>query len=337
MSGGESARERLIRLLEASAGRAPQTPAEKLRAILTELEVRVANMAGTGSEVLAIPRLLDEATTLIEELEQAGLDVSPERTRLASVQGILREKAAVFVREARRGGGLAKWRAEVSPPPDRWWWYLDQAVAAQRRRRLARAAVVVLGVVVLLASVAWFIESRLPNDPRLRHIIELEQEVETALSEGRWQTAAQALEELRALDPENPEYAVTLGAVYEALGDQPSAEAAYAAARAQLPEARFYTLRAQAYLRVGLVDQALQDAQRATKLAPDDPEAFFYLGSAYEAKGAVPEALQAYEQAAALAESQNRVELLAVIRIRMAYLLQRPPLPTPETTPEQTP
>lgn len=330
-----NARERLIRLLEASAGRAPDTPAEQLRALLTELEIRVTNMAGTGEEVLAIPRLLDQADTLLQQLATSGVDVGPERTRLASIQGQLRQRAALFVREARAGGGLAQARAAVNPPPDRWWWYLDEWVATQRRRRWTRIALVVGVVATILVLAGWFIQSLLPDDPRLRRVIELEQMIDVALEEGRLEEAVRYLEELRQLAPERTEEAVLLGVLYEALGDETRAREVMEWAATRLPPARRHTLRAAAYLQIGRAEKARAAAQEATRLAPDDPEAFFYLGSAYEALGDIPAALRAYEQAAALAEAQDRTELLAVIRVRVAYLLQRPIWPTP--TPEETP
>ncbi len=330
-----NARERLIRLLEASAGQPPRTPAERARALLSELEIRVANMAGTGDEVLAIPRLLDEVETLLRDLEAGGVDVKPERTRLASIHGMLEQRAAIFVREA--GKGLAALRAQVQPPREHWWWYLDEIVAARRRRRLVRLLAGGAAVVLLLVLLGWFIQSRLPQDPRLRRIIDLEQNLDTALAEGRLTEAASVLEELRTLDPENPEYVVTLAAVYEVLDRPDKAAGLWTEAEQRLPPDRLAVRRAQAYLDVGLVDRALDAARQAVDLAPEDPEAFYYLGSAYEAKGDIPAALQAYEKASRLAEAQDRVELLAVIRVRMAYLMQRVPLPTPEVTQEKGP
>ena len=332
-----NARERLIRLLEASAGRTPETPAEQLRTLLNELEIRVANMAGTGEEVLAIPRLLDRAETLLQELEAAGVDLHPERTRLQSVQGHLREKAAIFVREARAAGGLDHVRRQVAPPRERWWWYLDEWVATQRRRRIMRASLLLAAVVGVLVLVGWFVQSRLPDDPRLRRIIELEQEVDIALSDGRLEDAARQLEALRQLEPDRPEHAILLGVVYEALADTEQAQRQYTWAAERLPPDRWRVLRAAAYLQVGWPEKALPDAEEATRLNPEDPEAFFYLASAHEALGNIPAALAAYDRAATLAEAQDRTELLAVIRVRMAYLLQRPLWPTPTLSPEATP
>ncbi len=329
-----TARDHLIRLLEASAGQEPKTPAERLRARLSELEIRVANIADTGEEVLAIPRLLDEVVALMAELEAAGVDVKPEQTRLTTVQGILRRKAAQFVREANKGEGLRAAREHVHPPPDHWWWYLDDLVARQRRQRARRVVGIALGVALLIVGLGWFIQSRLPDDPRLRRIIDLEQMVDAALADGEWGTARTALEELRQLDPENAHYAVLLGAVYQRLGETARATAQFEDARARLGDGPFYRERAQAYLRVGLVQEALADAQQAVDLLPDDPEAQYYLGNAYEAMGDVPAALAAYQRASELAEAQDNAQLLALIRVRMAFLLQAPRLPTP--TPQPT-
>ncbi len=323
-------RERLIRLLEASAGKEPKTPAEKLRALLTELEIRVANMEGTGEEVLAIPRLLDEAVALMADLQATGIDLKPEETRLLTVHGLLRSKAGVFVREAQRGRTLRVARADARPPTDHWWWYLDEYVAQQRRARVLRVGVAAVTLVVIVGLVLWFIQSRLPSDPRLRRIIDLETALDTQISEGNIPAAIASLEELRQLDPQNARYAVLLGALYEAWGDEQEAEKQYADARRLIDEGTYRTLRAQAYLQVGLVDKALDEAQRAVELQPQSAEAYFFLGNAHEARGEIPAALQAYERASQLAEAQDNAQLLAIIRVRMAFLLQRLPVPTEE-------
>ena len=319
------AREHLIRLLEASAGKEPDTPAEKLRHLLTELEIRIANMAGTGEEVLAIPSLMDRIADLMAELETTGIDLKPERTRWESAQALLRRKAAIFVREARQGGGLKAARAKHSPPRERWWWYLDEWVAQERRRRLRKIVLIGAGVVLVIAFALWFIQSRLPRDPRLRRIIDLEPRVDEALISEDWDTARALLEELRTLNPDNPEYPLLLGAVYERLNQPDKAQSQYEDARRLLKsEGAFYTQRASAYLQVGLFEKALADARRAVELAPESEEAYFYLGNAYEALGKRPEALAAYQRASELAEAHNNSTLLVVIRVRMAALLQRP-------------
>ncbi len=323
------ARERLIRLLEASAGKEPRTPAEELRALLTELEIRVANMEGTGGEVLAIPRLLDRTVALMADLQAAGVDLKPEETRLLTVQGQLRSKAAIFVREASRAGGLKSARLQANPSPDHWWWFLDGYVAQARRQRALRIGLGVLVGIVVVALLLWFVQSRLPTDPRLRRIIDLESTLDTQLTDGNIPAAIATLQELRDLDPENARYAVLLGALYEVWGDTTAAEAQYADARRLVDEGMFHTMRAEAYLQVGRAKRALEEARRAVELRPDSPEAYFFLGSAAEALGDVPSALQAYDKASQLAEEQDRAELLAIIRVRMAFLLQRLPRPTP--------
>ncbi len=329
ISGHEplSPRERLARLLEASAGRAPHTPAERLRALLTELEIRVANMAGTGGEVLRIPSLMDQAQEALEHLAQTGMDVHPERTRFENIQNQLRSRAALFIREAREGGGLRRARAERPSPPrsEQWWWYLDREVTRERRRRLVRWLAVSLTIGAILVALGWFIQSRLPRNPRLRRIIDLQTSLDVALSNGDFARAIPVLKELRQLDPKDPTYAVQLGVLYELSGHSRQAQQQFEDARRLAGEGTFYKLRASTYLQLGNVDKGLADARKAVALLPNDPEAYLYLGGAYEAKGDRRPALQAYEQGAKLAEEQKNDQLLVIFRVRMAYLLQRPP------------
>ncbi len=324
-----SPREHLARLLEAAAGKTPHTPAEELRALLRELEIRVANMEGVGDDVIHILEGLDQATDLLYRLEESGVDVQAEAIRLAGVQERLRRKAPLFLKEIGGARRLRRLREERHPPRNHTWWYLDEWVAQQRRRRLRRIMAGTLLLLIFLALAYAFIQSRLPRDPRARRILDLQMALDTAMEEGDWQQAVRVLEELRTLDPDNPTYIVQLGVLYEHLGEEEKAHRAYERARALVDEGTFYKLRAMTYLQVGAAQAALEDAQRAVKALPEDPEAYFYLGNAYELLGRLPEALDAYEQAAQRAQKQKRDALLAVIRMRMAAILQRPPLFTP--------
>ncbi|NPA90053.1 MAG: tetratricopeptide repeat protein [Chloroflexi bacterium] len=330
MGGAETPRERLARLLEAAAGQAPHTPAERLRALLTELEIRVANMKGVGAEVLSIPPLLDRAVDLVEQLRADGVDVQPEETRLENVLNQFRRKAPLFLREAGGARALAKLRAQHHPPRERWWWYVDELVAQERRQRLLRWAKMAAGILLLLVLAYFFIQSRLPKDPRVRRMVDLQMALDSAVAEQNWPEAVRILEELRTLDPTDPSYAVELGVLYEHLGEKEKAREAFDAARALTDEGTYYKLRAMAYLHVGDAKKALREAQQAVRLRPDDAEAYFYLGNAYELLSDVPHALEAYEKASELAQAQGQEQLYAVIRVRMAYLLQRPPVETKE-------
>lgn len=327
-------REELARLLEASAGQPPRTPAERLRVLLTELEIRVANLAGTGEEVMRIPALMDQVIALLDELRTLGVDVTPEETRFQTVQGLLRQKAGQFVREARQAGGLKEARARAQPPPDHWWWYLDQVVTQQRRQAVKRALLIFLGLAGIIALVIWFVQQQLPQDPRLRRTIDLEQEMETAMMEGRWEDVLNLLAELEALNPDDPGYLLQRGVILERLDRRQEAQQVYEQARRSMGEVQFYVQRSAFYLDVGLYESALADAQQAVSLDPENAQAHFYLGSAYEASGNIREALAVYEKAAALAEAQGQAQLVAIIRVRMAYMLQRVPLPSPAPTTE---
>jgi len=327
-----SSRVDLARLLEASAGHQPRTPAERLRLLLSELEIRVTNMAGAGEEVLRIPVLMDEAAALLEDLRGAGGDVKPEEARWSTVQGLLRRRAAEFVRQARQGGGLKAARAVSSPPPDHWWWYLDQWVATQRRRALRRALLLGLATVAALVLVGWLVQRQVWSNPTLQRTLNLEQEVDIAMAEGRWRDALGLLGELATLNPDKPIYILEAGVVHELLGEQEKAQEAYAQARARMGPVAFYVARAQLYQQMGRPEAALEDAQRAIALNPDSAQAYFQKGLVLEQLGRPHEALQAMQRAASLAEANHQTELLAVIRVRMAFLMQRGPFPT--STPE---
>ncbi len=188
-----SPRERLARLLEAAAGKTPHTPAEALRLLLTQLDIRVANMTGVGPEVIRILEDLDRAAELLRHLQEEGVNVQAEVTRFTSLQDRLRAKASLFLKELGGAKALRQIRERQRPPREHTWWYLDEWLARQRRARLRRVTFISLGVILILGLVYVFIQSRLPKDPRMRRILDLEMQLDAALEEGQWSHATHIL------------------------------------------------------------------------------------------------------------------------------------------------
>jgi len=71
------------------------------------------------------------------------------------------------------------------------------------------------------------------------------------------------------------------------------------------------------------------------KYDPKSAEGYFYLGKSQELLGDQTDALNNYNQAFNLADSQGKTELAATIKISLAMMLQsmNSQLPTPELTP----
>ena len=74
---------------------------------------------------------------------------------------------------------------------------------------------------------------------------------------------------------------------------------------------------------MGDYEAALINAEAATDLDPESPYGYFYLAQAQNALGEQHAAYANYEKAAASASEAGEVELEAMARIQIGYLLQK--------------
>jgi len=300
---------------------------EELRRMIRRCEVAVAQLEGSGAQALSFLKLLDEIKALMEYLEARGADLRPERTRMRTVESLLRSKANVLVKEVKAVGGLARARQEVKPDESRWWWYLDREVAERRWRKMLRwlaigSAVAVLLVAGVLAYRTFLAPS--PEEQMLqRHLARAAQLHE----EGDLAGALAEYEAARALAPDEPEICLWLGVLYEAEGRDEEAAAAFARARELIgDEVEFLVQRGMIYGQAGKLEAALADAKAALALDPESATAHFLLGSAYEAQGDLSKAVKEFEKAAQLAQQAGNSALSVQARMRAAMLLQKAPV-----------
>ncbi|NOZ28350.1 MAG: tetratricopeptide repeat protein [Chloroflexi bacterium] len=302
------------------------TPADELRELLDRVERRVANVSSASTdEVFELLEWLDRIVTLIEDLEADGMDLRPERTRLESVEGMVRSKAGIIVRKVKLG--LAKRREEVRPDESHWWWWLDQYVLERTRARIRRIAITV-SVVVILGAAAYLILTRLfPTDPRVEKAHELQLAAERMVMDGQWAEAEQQFLQALEYTPDDLMLWTWLGVVREEQGNQAGAEEAFARAR-QLAdsEVEFLLARGQIYSQVREGEKAEADAKKAIELEPDSARAHFVLASAYEVLGKNYEAIQEFQKAADLAADKDP-QLVVLARMRMGMLMQLPSAP----------
>ncbi|MBN1261009.1 MAG: hypothetical protein JXB35_10050 [Anaerolineae bacterium] len=305
----------------------PQMPADALRRSIDDLETRVGNLDhATGEEALEIPPLLDAATALLQSLQQHGVDLVGEATRLESVQNQLRRKAALFLKVAGGAPTAAAARAATAPGDHAWWWYLDHLVAERRRARLRTWAVglaIAAGVVLILwVLYRWFLAPDPVTQARLDHLYAAEE----LAFDGVYDEALQEVDAGLEVAPGDGDLLTLKGALLHLMGETATSEAVFREAQAAFGDREtFLTARAQVWLRFGDGWGALSDAEEILTLDPDSAVGVFYTGAAYEQLEFFEEAVTAYEKASELALQAGQNELYATIRTQLAYLVMRMP------------
>ncbi len=309
-----------------------RTPADELRSLLDQSEKLAVSMAGaTPAQARQLLAALDRIVILFPELEAAGVDLQPERGRWEGVQGAVRRHRRSLLATLKPAGGLAVARAQqpAPPPAANWWWQTDRTLAAETRRKALTWAAAIGALVLVLVLAYWLFNRLFPVDPIVAEVYRLRNEAQQALLEGDLASALADHEAAAALSPDDPETLAWLAALYDASGRGADADAAQARLRPLRPDFEVDSLLASAYLGVQLPDKAKTYVDQALAANPEYVIALITAADISQARGQIQEAIAYLERADEAAGAQNLFQEQAVIRIRLAQLLQQPLLPTP--------
>lgn len=309
----------------------PRTPTDRVRETLSKAERFMPRLRRSGPSAVELLHLIDQIAGKLDELEEAGVDVRPERSRLETIRQQLGRQKARFLAEA--GEALQRERQAVQPDRARWWWFLDETLAQERKRRwqrFLRSAV----VVVVVLGVAWLLyESFLAPSPEEREAYRRSLEGGSYIEDGDLEAAVAEFEAAVALDPTVTDYWLWIGAIYQQLGDQDKADDAFATARSLYDSDFDFLLgRAQAYTRIGNLDAADADLEQAIAEDPESGIPYYLRHSVALGRGDYTGALDDLEKAAELASAAGDTQLEGLARAQRAYLLQAPPVGASDPT-----
>ena len=304
------------------------TPADDLREVLANCENALGKVRGSEDAALTILRGLDRVADLLPALEAAGANTLAERTRLATLESQLRSKAAVVERSVRSRGGLAGMRQTIGPDRGGWWWYLDQHLRDERRRRVRSFSLGLLGAVAMVALGVLLYQRFLAPDPTTLRVADLQFSAERLALEGEYESALTKLEEAQLLSPGDGELMLWRGVLLELTGQPTSAEELLTEGRVLFSnDMDFHLSLGEIYLRIALPVRAAAEANEALDEDSSSPRGLLLLGTVLESQGEVAAAAAAYEGASLAAEERGELELTAIARVRLAYLMQRGILP----------
>ncbi len=308
------------------------TPADELRDLLEGSEKLAVNLRGSGPDQAAkLLDWLDRIAFLLPNLEANGVNLQAERGRWQAVQGSVKRHSRDLLAEMKATGGLeaARSRRSSPPPAANWWWQIDSMLAAERKRRILTWAAAVGIILVVVFGGYWLFNRLFPVDPIVAAVFRHHSDAEQYLSLGEIEPALASYEAAAALAPDDPELLAALVALYAATGREADAEAAMARLRPLLPVAEVDARLAAAYAAVGLFDQARTYAEQSLAVAPDLVAALITAADVSQALGRQAEAMAYLQRADVAAGDQNLIQIQAVVRMRLAQVMQQPLLNTP--------
>ncbi|MFO7167406.1 MAG: tetratricopeptide repeat protein [Chloroflexota bacterium] len=297
-----------------------QTELGHLRDLLDDAERQVVVMHETSTGARDVIRAMDEIDRLLALVARSGVDVRAEEGRAEFLRRRLTRAAPGVVRLVQ----AADLSSTLSDSPT--WQAILAAQAEQSRQRVRRLFMVGGPILaVLLTIIVLTLLFPPPPQANLTAIRRLAQEgqIDEALA------TAQA-EATRV--PTDPEAALWIGALQTIKGDTAAAEAAWEEARRLIDdEMSFYFERGSALLEAGRPDDAEPDARRLIEQPTTAPTGYLLLGGIEEARGRVPEAIAAFQQAADLAHAAGNSQLEVIAKTRMGMVMQASGIPLTPT------
>ncbi len=295
-----------------------------LNELLDQLEVDLSRVGqGRLENAQNLLVKMDEAQQRIGTMAQMGLQVKAESAQFDYLVTSLEKNSGKLLNDLGGAKQLNSLRKQKPTGIDSHWWHPDEIIARQRKKSISRILIGTGIAGLLLVILIVIYDNFLKPDPAVTGKYIHQMNAEQYLSSG---DNAKALDEINlalGFSPTDPGLLVMRGVIQTRLGNNELASADFNAAKSTLGNhVDFLLLRSQSWLSAGDLQNSMADSQEIIREDPTSAEGYFYLGRVNEVLKNYTEAINAYETASKLADSQGKSELNATIRISLAMLMQ---------------
>ena len=289
----------------------------ELREWIEDYKRHLLEIEELKDKIVQVLTLRDKIKNLLEKLEKKGADLSAEKSKLDSLDQIIKDKPQVVWKRLKNHIDPVLYRKEHKISPEHWWWYLDEIIKKEKekltRRWIKRA---IVGAVVIISAYLFFVYFLPKPDPYISCI----QKAEQLLEEGKINPALETYQRAIKIDPEKPFAYMMTGVIYQFLEEKEKAKKYFSEARKRYSSLYdFYLQRGMSWMKLGKFTAAQDDAEKALKINPKSARAHFLLGSAYEAQNKIPEAIAEFSIVSKM-ESDPKLTVIARYKIGMLAL-----------------
>lgn len=301
----------------------PLSRTDQLRQLLAELKAEVGKLGhGMSRYALDLLRIFDDVDSLMTELLAEGIELEAEKTAFTTTEAVFKRKSRAFLQEIGGRENLVKSRLIRNPDGDQWWWFIDDIVAEERRQSLLTSLRFGVIAVVILLALSMVYKLFLEPDPNLETRLQFEDEAIAMLVAGEFEGALSFVEKALEVAHNDPDLFTLQGVIHEGLKDEgPAARSFRAAEESFESRESFLQTRAEVYLTVGWLEEAITDIEELLTIEPNTPLNHFLQARLLEVEGKFQEAIASYTRASELAEQNGDAELAAVARILMSQLI----------------
>lgn len=308
-----------------------------LEELLRQLEIDLSRV-GHNSPDACVQMLLkmDQVFLSLEEMERKGNAVKAEAAQFEFIARGLETNARSFLKDMGGKVALQQARERAKPAASLRWWFLDQAFQNQMRDRLRRTGLTLGGLVAGLILLVVIYNRFFAPDPVVAKRYGLQMDADQSISQGDLSGALNSVNQALELVPQDGGMLIMRGVLYDRLGRKADAQVEFMQAESILNnDEQFLLQRAEDWMKVGATPEGLKDVQDCIREYPNSAQGYYYYGRINELTQNYTQAIDAYNQASALAEKQGKIELNATIRMTMAMLMQNIPAmqPTAVATP----
>lgn len=305
---------------------------KSISALLDDIEAILGKLDGTSSPLAEkVLRIMDDIHTQIQLNQRDELEEIKIKTQLNFVSKKLRAMAKVIVKTMGGKKALQEKRKTLRISPEQWWWYLDEYLVLKKKKDLKRIGLIGLILVIVTLILVVVYDQFIAPPPEVRARLEMETSIDNHIELGEYESAMSEIDQALALAPDYYPLWIKKGVLSKVLGNETEEQEAYNTALRYVENMEFfYYERGSIFMQFGLLDDLLVEADNILSINPQSAEAYLYRGMVQEIRGQNSDAFQSFEKASILAEEQNKTQLAATIRIRMAMIMQSIAIPTPE-------
>lgn len=302
-----------------------ESPLEKLRKDLEDIkkiigEIIVPNPKNLQDNCEKFVHIRQEIQELITNLKELNVPIDPELVRLQELDSLAKNNLKVLYKGLKNSPLLEKTK---SYPEEFWWWHIPEIYEKKKKENIKRSLIgFSIFLIVSVVLVLFFTFYKTPEEIFLDKV----STIDKLIFEKNYKEAENKAISLCKEYPGRAEAWIKLGIVQELVEDKNYSESFNRARKLTKSDIEFYLMRASEYFKLHFIDKAEEDIKRILKIDSTNPQALYLLGSIYEDKGKIIEAIEIYRKLESL-EDRVDPQLMAMVKVRLSILLQKVTIP----------
>lgn len=305
-----------------------------LRKIIERYKSFLLDIDNLRGQLPQIFNLRDEIEKLLRKLSKKGVDLSVERSKLDSLDYIIKDRAKSILKDIKKLVDIASYRKEHKTPSFHWWWYLDEFLKDRRkvrRKKLLIRSGVISGALLCVYLIFQFAV------PKPSPWVMYQEKGNEFLKEGDLDGALKEYKKATQLAPKEAINYLMLGITYEEKEMSLTSQSYFTRAKKLYPHPLgFHIQRGMIYLQREMFNKAEKDANQALEIDSKSAQAHFLLGSVYEAQNKIPLAVAEFQIVSGMKNADPKLIVISRYKTGM-LMLQGAARPTsPQEKPTST-